>query len=304
VNVGLPASISMTDINNTATGQVIGSWVAVTTNVFKCEDTGWTGTKISASKLTSAGSLMVNAKDGSRTVFNTNVPGIGIALVVADPQRDVWVGAGADQIVRDLGIWSAINVKTFAAYVKTASAVSGSSITKATIVDFYAFGAASPKLATVPMVFGGTTITGGDGGGSGTCTINDTSVNLGTSPASAFGAIGSKGKVVQVPFSIICKGKVNSMNLAFSSATGTVANMDGVATLSKVDGAATGIGVVLLKSDGTTAVKFGAQNQVLFNNDSDGSFANVSFNAASIKIADRVTGGMIKSAMVATLTFN
>jgi len=109
---------------------------------------------------------------------------------------------------------------------------------------------------------------------------------------------------VPVKFMISCSGTVTSLNLAFSSTTGTVAGMDGVATLSNESGVAGGIGVVLLRVDQTTAVQFGQQYRVGIRNDWAGSYAQPIYYAAPIKIADTIRSGTVKSAMIATLTYN
>jgi len=256
---------------------------------------------------------------GTTNVMPTNVAGVGYAIQWASaglgsgiqgyPANGSTLGATPNS-----GLPGGIRVQATLIFVKTAEAYfSGTSAATNRSGDFSTwyvgtnrlrfinFTVSNPTTFTKPDGGGGG---GGGGGGAATCRINNASVELGTASASTFGAVGSKGTVRSVPIAILCRGRVTSMTLAFSSATGTVADMDGVATLSNLDGVATGVGVVLLRSDGVTAVRFGAQNRVTFFNDSSGSFANPSFNAALIKIASQVTGGTVKSAMIATLTFN
>jgi len=251
---------------------------------------------------------------GATNVMPTNVAGIGYAIrwsggfvsgVKGYPSNPDGTAPTNIGTAGDTSTAMLIFVKTAAAYFSGTSAATNRS------GDFSTWYVGTNRLRFVNFTVSNTTTFtkpdgggGCGGGGAATCRIENVFVNLGANPGTAFAAIGSKGKVVPVKFMISCSGTVTSLNLAFSSTTGTVAGMDGVATLSNESGVAGGIGVVLLRVDQTTAVQFGQQYRVGIRNDSSGSYAQPIYYAAPIKIADTIRSGTVKSAMIATLTYN
>ncbi|NMK47212.1 fimbrial protein [Achromobacter sp. Bel] len=269
--------------------------------------------------LTKSG-MMVNTADGTYTVWNTDVPGIGIAIAVrtfangcgllawqdlGHPNSGAfppgWVGRGCNErgTVRNGGWVRVALVKTGSATggtvtgtVTGSSLLEGASMTRANGAIAYTPGTSNMKTFGISPIR--VTVAA--------CTTEPVPVPMGSYPQSVF-----KGKGLAaspVSFNVLvnaCPAGLNSVQYQFVPVNAVLDPANGVLALSN-DSTATGIGLQL-KDSNDTAVQYNKQYTLTAYSKATGGSYSIPLRAAYYQTADTVTPGSANAMLTFTMTY-
>lgn len=318
IPISMPPSITIP--RDAVNGTVLSTWVssAAATNYFNCTvpATGASGTGFQPLSLTRVAGLRVTSPRGaSYTVWNTNVPGVGIAIGVrvsldgcgwvawADLGTgssffpSPWVGQACSQAGSVLN-----GGQVEAALVKTgpvnAGTVTGGLLLEATAM-MRNLGSTTYTAATsgrVSFSLSSTVINVAS------CSTPNVAVDLGSHRQSRFTGIGSTSPAVAFNIGINnCPAGLKSIQYQFTPITGMVDESNGVVGLS-AGSTADGIGVQLKDRNGT-ALKYNSQYTLGNYNGSTGGSYTIPLTAALYQTAASVTAGSASSVLMLIMTY-
>lgn len=302
------ATLSFSSIGQgNSTGDVLGT--ASTTVNFTCTDKGATSpagvyNNWSFQTLGAGASSAVGSFD---KVFATNVPGVGITFRETSTNKPInstdsfcWaaprVGDPCYQLP-ECPMPGTCVLTIQGQLIRTGSVTPGPLSGTVMNLSFYAFGATNgTNVGTITI---GGTVT------SGTCSMRDMSVNLGNASSSTFRSIGDKSRTISNSDTVVnltCSSSTSSVTLAFSSAT--AADSSSGVIRSSASSTSSGIGIILMRQDGTSPLRFDRQFPVDLVGTSVGKTGSFPFTAAMTKLSDPVVPGIVNGAVVVTMSVN
>ncbi|RQS13936.1 pilus assembly protein [Burkholderia sp. Bp9002] len=317
VTISMPASVTVP--RDAANGTVLTNWVSTlaTTNYYNCTVSGSyaTGMLFEPLSMTKAG-LTVTRNGVAYTVWDTNVPGVGVAIGVSSYAN----GCGW-QAWRDLGTPTSLfpSPWTGAACNQNGSITNGGQaevalvktgpITAGTVTGGVLFEGAS---ATTQGGSAYTVATSGRKSFSLTptivkvsaCTTPDVTVNMGSVMQSAFKGIGSTGGMTPIPVNVAvnaCPPGLTSIQYQFIPVNAVLDSTNGVLALSS-DSTATGIGLQLKDSSGN-ALKYNTQYTLTSYNASTGGSYTIPLKAAYYQTSATVKPGSANAVLTFTMTY-
>ncbi len=312
--VSMPSSITVP--RDAAVGTVLTTWVSTsaTNNYFNCQTNGGgaTGTGFEPLSLTKAG-MNVTSPHGSYTVWNTNVPGVGIAIGVR-----VYVNQCGWQGFADLGVPSSFFPSP---WVGQACSGTGNSLTNG--------GQAEMALVKTGPITAGT-VNGGvlfeaaaavsQGGGYtmqtgrksfsltqtvinvAACTTPNVTVDMGSVKQSAFTGVGSTTPAVAFKVGVnACPAGLNSIQYQFIPVNAVLDSTNGVLALSS-DSTASGIGLQLKDSSGK-ALKYNSQYTLTSYSSATGGTYTIPLTANYYQTSASVTPGSANAVLTFTMTY-
>ncbi|WP_244123038.1 fimbrial protein [Burkholderia gladioli] len=311
--VSMPSSITVP--RDAAVGTVLTTWVSTsaTTNYFNCtlSGSGATGTGFEPLSLSKAGQT-VASPHGTYTVWNTNVPGVGIAIGIRpyvngcgwQPWNDLgtpssffpnpWVGSACN------GGGSVTNGgQAEMALVKTGP------ITAGTVNGGVLF-----EAAAAVSQGGGYTMLSGRKSFSLTqtiinvaaCTTPNVTVDMGSYKQSAFTGVGSTTPAVAFKVGVnACPAGLNSIQYQFIPVNAVLDSTNGVLALSS-DSTASGIGLQLKDSSGK-ALKYNSQYTLTSYSSATGGTYTIPLTANYYQTSASVTPGSANAVLTFTMTY-
>jgi major type 1 subunit fimbrin (pilin) len=313
---------SVTVPRDAAVGTVLTTWAttAGVTNFYSCTATNSSpsGMAFQPLSLTKAG-MTVTGPNGVYTVWNTNVPGVGIAIATRtyangcewQPWQDLgtptppfpspWVGYACNQ---NTSAGSVINggqaqmalVKTgpiTAGIVAGGVLFQGASTMSQTGVGGYTVSTSNPvsySLTTTTVAVA-------------SCTTPNVTVNMGSPMQSVFTGIGSTSKPV-VAFSLAvnqCPIGLNSIQYEFIPINAVLDSTNGVLALSS-DSTATGIGLQLKDGSGNP-LQYNTKYTLTSYSSATGGSYTIPLTAAYYQTASSVTAGSANAVLTFTMTY-
>ncbi|KVQ34602.1 pilus assembly protein [Burkholderia cepacia] len=317
ITVTMPASITVP--RDAAVGTVLTAWVstAATNNYFNCQrsGSGATGAGFEPLSMTAAGMTVTNPNGRTYTVWNTNVPGVGIAIGVR-----VYLNSCNWQNFIDLGSRSPIFPSPWVGQVCSGD---GNSLANG--------GQAEMALVKIGPITGGT-VNGGvlfeaaavvrQGSASdytmqpgrksfsltpivikqAACTTPNVTVSMGSHKQSAFTGVGSTTPAVAVNVGVnACPAGLNSIQYQFIPVNAVLDAANGVLALSS-DSTAAGIGLQLKDNNGK-ALAYNTQYALTGYNSSTGGSYTIPFTANYYQTSATVTPGTANAVLTFTLTY-
>ncbi|WP_126282604.1 fimbrial protein [Burkholderia stagnalis] len=316
VAVAMPASVTVP--RDAPVGTVLGSLVYTlnTTNYFNCTVSGSyaSGMVFETLSMTKAGTTAtLNGK--AYNVWNTNVPGVGVAIGV-NPYVSTCGSRGWQDLGKPSGTfpspWSGgvctqngsvtNGGQALLALVKTgpitAGTVSGlqfegASVTGPGLTGPFTIGASGHVLFSLtPTIINVAA-----------CTTPNVTVNMGSTMQSAFKGIGSTtNPPVAVNVAVnACPSGLNSIQYEFIPVNAVLDSTNGVLALSS-DSTATGIGLQLKDSSGN-ALKYNTQYTLTSYNTSTGGSYTIPLKAAYYQTAATVKPGSANAVLTFTMMY-
>ncbi len=269
--------------------------------------------------MTKSGMTVPGPNGGTYTVFNTNVPGVGIAIGVRayanqcawQPWQDLgtpysafpnpWTGGACNTS----GTVSSVTNggQTQAALVKTGPITPGTVTGSALFVGASTV-ANSPGVYTVAasnrisFSLSSTVVTVA------ACATPNVTVNMGSIMQSAFKGIGSTGGMTPVPVNVAvnaCPSGLNSIQYQFIPVNAVLDSTNGVLALAS-GSTATGIGLQLKDSSGN-ALKYNTQYTLTSYSKTAGGSYTIPLTAAYYQTAATVTAGSANAVLTFTMTY-
>jgi major type 1 subunit fimbrin (pilin) len=322
VSFSFPATI--TAPRDAASGTLLTSWVTTqpTTTYFGCITSGTAsaGMVFKPFSLTTKSATTVTDPHGIKlTVWNTAIPGIGIAVGVSSYSA----GCGGWQPWQDLALGNVQGGYTGTLCNKAGSWATGGQAEMA----FVQTGAITAGSVTGGVIFQGTSATNINGSVSvGTsplgnsvvypfslssttkvsvaaCTTPDVTVNMGSHQQWEFNGVGS-ATTPAVSFDIAvnaCPSGLAKIQYQFIPVNAVLDATNGVLALSD-SSTATGIGVQL-KDDGGNALNYKTQYTLSGYNTATGGSYNIPLTAAYYQTASTVTPGSANAVLTFTMTY-
>jgi major type 1 subunit fimbrin (pilin) len=306
--LAMPASVSVP--RDAAVGTLLSGWVSTPaiTNFYTCQNaTGGPGSYFEPLSLTKSG-LTITSTGVTYTVFNTNVPGIGIAISVAvyfsgcggwmapedlggigaavTPTLSGWVGYTCNADGTFGGQLSAILVKT--------GPTTGGTISGGIIAEAWSDISPDPyvSFSLSPTAFVATS-----------CSTPDVTVSMGSYRVSTFTGKGSSSTPVGFNVAVNnCPAGMNSIQYQFASASGVVNASQGVIALAS-SSTATGIGLQLKSSSPSVVLSYNQQYQLSSYNAATGGSYNIPLTAAYYQTGKTVTPGTANAIVTFTMTY-
>ncbi|KWO55214.1 pilus assembly protein [Burkholderia territorii] len=316
VSVSMPASVTVP--RDAPVGTVLGSLVytANTTNYFSCTVTGSyaSGTVFETLSMTKAGTTVpLNGK--TYTVWNTNVPGVGVAIGV-NPSVSTCGSRGWQDLGKPSGTfpspWSGgvctqngsvtNGGQALLALVKTgpitAGTVSGLQFEAASVTGP---GSAGPfTVATSGHVLFSLTSTIINVAA---CTTPNVTVNMGSPMQSEFTGIGSTNRK-PVAFNVAvnaCPSGLNSIQYQFIPVNAVLDSTNGVLALSS-NSTASGIGLQLKDGSGN-ALQYNTQYTLTSYSNSTGGSYTIPLTAAYYQTSATVKPGSANAVLTFTMMY-
>ncbi|WP_236668291.1 fimbrial protein [Burkholderia sp. ISTR5] len=322
IPVSMPASITVP--RDAANGTVLTSWVstAATSNYYSCTVVAANGVQPASGmafqplSLTKAGLSVTGPNGVAYTVWNTNVPGVGIAIGVRVYANGCgWQGWG------DLGTpsgflgppWkgSACNSpnppvinggQTQMALVKTGTITAGTvsggvlfegtSITSMNINGPYTIATSGRKSFSLSQTIINVAA----------CTTPNVTVTMGSYKQSAFTGVGSSTPAVAFKVGVnACPAGLNSIQYQFVPVNAVLDTTNGVLALSS-DSTAAGIGLQLKDNSGK-ALKYNTQYTLTSYNGSTGGSYTIPLTANYYQTSASVTPGSANAVLTFTMTY-
>ncbi|WP_186199907.1 fimbrial protein [Burkholderia gladioli] len=322
IPVSMPASITVP--RDAANGTVLTSWVstAATSNYYSCTVVAANGVQPASGmafqplSLTKAGLSVTGPNGVAYTVWNTNVPGVGIAIGVRVYANGCgWQGWG------DLGTpsgflgppWkgSACNSpnppvinggQTQMALVKTGTITAGTvsggvlfegtSITSMNINGPYTIATSGRKSFSLSQTIINVAA----------CTTPNVTVTMGSYKQSAFTGMGSSTPAVAFKVGVnACPAGLNSIQYQFVPVNAVLDTTNGVLALSS-DSTAAGIGLQLKDNSGK-ALKYNTQYTLTSYNGSTGGSYTIPLTANYYQTSASVTPGSANAVLTFTMTY-
>ncbi|WP_203651230.1 fimbrial protein [Pseudomonas sp. RtIB026] len=320
--VSMPASITIP--RDAANGTVLTSWVtsAQKNNYYQCSVTAANGVQPSTGmafqplSLTKAGLNVPGPNGASYTVWNTNVPGIGLAVGVRvhangcgwQPWADLgtpsgflgspWRGSACNAsnppITNGAQVQMAL-VKTGSIATGTVTGgvlLEGTSITAMSLNGTYAIATSGRQSFSLSSTIINVA----------SCRTPDVTVDLGSHKQSRFTGVGSTSPAVSFSVNVNnCPAGLNSIQYQFNPVTSLVGGSNGVLGLSG-GSTAKGIGVQLKDRNGT-ALKYNTQYTLSNYNGATGGSYTIPLTAAYYQTSSTVTAGSANAVLTFTMTY-
>jgi major type 1 subunit fimbrin (pilin) len=322
--VTIPMQSSVTVPRDAAVGTVLTPWVTTSavTNFYSCTVSGSaaSGMVFEPLSLTKSGITVSGPSGGTFTVWNTNVPGVGVAIGVRtyangcgwyQPMQDLgtpfavypspWTGGSCNQngtggTVINGGQAQAALVKTGAI---TPGVVTGGVLFQGAIATAQSLYSAYTVSTSNPVSYSLTTTTVAVA----SCTTPNVTVNMGSPMQSVFTGIGSTSKPA-VAFNLAvnqCPIGLNSIQYQFIPVNAVLDSTNGVLALSS-GSTATGIGLQLKDSSGNP-LKYSTQYTLTSYNSKTGGSYTIPLTAAYYQTASSVTAGSANAVLTFTMTY-
>ncbi len=318
----MPTSVTVP--RDAAIGTVLTSWVntAATTNFYNCTVSGSaaSGMVFEPLSLTKAGMTVTGPSGGTYTVWNTNVPGVGVAIGVRtyangcgwyQPFQDLgtpftvfpspWTGGSCNQ--NGTGSTVINGGQAQAALVKTgpitAGTVTGGVLFEggsATAQSLYAaYTIATSNRVSYSLTQTAVTVAA--------CTTPNVTVTMGSYMQSVFKGIGSTttpAKAFNVAVNA-CPSGLNSIQYQFIPVNAVLDATNGVLALAS-GSTATGIGLQLKDSSGNP-LKYNTQYTLTSYSKTTGGSYTIPLTAAYYQTAASVTAGSANAQLTFTMTY-
>ncbi|RQT51441.1 fimbrial protein [Burkholderia cepacia] len=322
VTISMPASVTIP--RDAAIGTVLTTWASTpaTTNFYSCLVSGsaFSGMAFEALSMTKAGMTVAGPNGVAYTVWNTNVPGVGVAIGVRSyangcgwqpwddlgtprpPLPSPWAGwacnqNGTNSLVTNGGQVQVALVKTGAI---TAGTVTGGVLFEgapstggANINGPFAVSASSHVSYSLTSTIVNVAA----------CTTPNVTVNMGSPMQSEFTGIGSTNKQA-VSFNVAvnaCPTGLNSIQYQFIPVNAVLDSTNGVLALSS-GSTATGIGLQLKDGNGN-ALKYNTQYTLTSYSKSTGGSYTIPLTARYYQTAAKVTAGSANAVLTFTMTY-
>ncbi|MBN3817323.1 fimbrial protein [Paraburkholderia sp. Se-20369] len=318
VTVAMPVAVPVP--RDAPIGTVLGSWVSTsnTPNYFSCTVTGSyaSGMLFETVSMTKTSMTVAGPHGLAYTVWNTNVPGVGIAIGVnpyvstcgyqgwqnlGKPSGTFptpWSGGVCTQngSVTNGGQAEMALVKTgpITAGTVTGLQFEGASVTGPTLKGPFTVAPSGHVLFSLSP----TNITVA------ACATPNVTVNMGSVMQSAFKGIGSTGGMTPIPVNVAvnaCPIGLTSIQYQFIPVNAVLDSTNGVLALSS-DSTATGIGLQLKDGNGN-ALKYSTPYTLASYSSSTGGSYKIPLTAAYYQTAARVTAGSANAVLTFTMTY-
>lgn len=310
--IKMPAAVTVP--RDAAVGTVLGSWISTpqVTNYYACVSSpgSATGIEFVATDLKPSGKTTVNA-GVTYTVFDTNVPGVGVAISVR-PYINAcgWQGPQNLDVIESQASWACTGTGAVlnggaasAALVKTGpitgGTTSGSVLFQAAAVVQQRRGSAllaQSGLARKQFSLTPTTIVGL------ACSTPDVTVSMGSYKSAAFTGKGSSTRPVRFNVAVnSCPAGMTKILYEFDAPGGVIDTANGIIALT-APSTATGIGLKLMDRS-NAALKFDTQYQLSGYNAATGGSYKIPLKAAYYQTAAAVTAGTANAIMTFTMTY-
>ncbi|VWD43911.1 type-1 fimbrial protein subunit A [Burkholderia lata] len=318
VTISMPASVTVP--RDAVNGTMLTAWISspAINNYYSCTVSGsaFSGMVFEPLSMTKSGLTVTGSKRPAYTVWNTNVPGVGVAIGVnsivngcgpqnwldlgtpTPPFPGPWVGnaCNANGSVTNGGQTEVALVKTgpiTAGMVAGGVLFEGASTTGSTFSGPYTVatsGHVSFSLTTTTVSVA-------------SCTTPDVTVNMGSHMQSEFTGIGSTTKqAVAVNVAVnACPIGLNSILYEFDPVNAVLDATNGVLALSS-SSTATGIGLQLKDGSGN-ALKYNTPYTLTSYSKSTGGSYTIPLTARYYQTAASVTAGSANAVLTFTMTY-
>ncbi|KAF1057817.1 pilus assembly protein [Burkholderia gladioli] len=322
VPISMPASITVP--RDAANGTILTSWVstAATTNYYNCTVVPVGNTVRPASgmafeplSMTKAGLSVTGPNGAAYTVWNTNVPGVGIAIGVR-----LYVNGCGWQAWGDLGTPSGFLPSPW----KGSACNANGSVTNGGQAQMALVKTGTITAGTVSggVLFEGASVTAMDINGPYTiatsgrksfslsqtiinvaaCTTPNVTVTMGSYKQSAFTGVGSTTPAVAFNVGVnACPAGLNSIQYQFIPVNAVLDTTNGVLALSS-DSTAAGIGLQLRDNSGK-ALKYNTQYTLTSYNGSTGGSYTIPLTANYYQTSASVAPGSANAVLTFTMTY-
>lgn len=302
--LSMPTSVAVP--RDAAVGTMLTGWVSspAVTNYYNCTVTSSsaTGAVFEQVSLTPSG-VTVTANGLSTVVFNTNIPGVGVAIQA----RTYANGCGWQSWIDiDAGSWngSACNNngtvtnggQAMAALVKTGP-ITGGTVAGGVVMQAAAYVISAVQSPYMSFALTSTAVTVMS------CITPNVTVPMGSNPAASFKGAGSTTSPVGFNVALnSCPAGMNSIQYSFDAPGGVVNAANGVIALSS-DSTATGVGLQLQDSTGK-ALQFGTQYTLSGYSRATGGAYTIPLKAAYSQLTGKaVTAGTANGLITFTMTY-
>ncbi|WP_369632876.1 fimbrial protein [Variovorax sp. V512] len=328
--LAVPATIAVP--RDLPVGGILMDWrglSSATTSMYECTGNAVFGAAIRVAGLSKSG-IQTSYSGAAVSVFETNVPGVGVAFAIGlsvqglacmsgvlDPGGLPSAGvAGTVQSAPEYGVWfqcglasstkTTLGIGLRMQYVKTGPISGGTVTPSASMLESrYSINGVLSKGAWGVTV-GPTVIQGPP-----TCTVQDVAVALGSHKSSAFSRIGATGPAKAFAITVTCPsgmlvtvgGISRPLNIGyqFAAPAGVLVPSNGVIALSP-GATASGIGVQL-KDAASAVLQFGKNYPLTGYNVTSGSTHSVKLQAAYYQTGAVVGPGTANAVMTFTLNY-
>ncbi|WP_206438148.1 fimbrial protein [Burkholderia stagnalis] len=321
VTLTMPSSVTIP--RDAPVGTRLTNWVPAqnVSNYYKCTVSGVmvAGMLFEPQSLTTAGTTVATPNGGTYTVWNTNVPGVGVAIGVStfanqcgsQPWQDLgkpsgrfpspWTGAvcNTDGIATSITNGGQAQVALVKTGPITAGTVTGGVLFVGASVTTTG-GSSVYTVAASPLVSFSLTSTIINVAA---CTTPNVTVNMGSTMQSAFKGIGSTSTPpVAVNVAVnACPSGLNLIQYEFNPVNAVLDSTNGVLALSS-DSTANGIGLQL-KDDSGNALKYNTKYTLTSYNTSTGGSYTIPLKAAYYQTAATVKPGSANAVLTFTMTY-
>ncbi len=320
VALTMPASVTVP--RDAVVGTLLTGWASTPNvpNFYTCAVSGTAaaGMVFEPQSLTKAGMTVASPNGGTYTVWNTNVPGVGVAIGVSTyangcgslPWKDLgvpsapfpspWTGnaCNANGIVTSISNGGMVQ----AALVKTGPITAGTVTGGVMVVGASATstGGNVYTVAASPLVSFSLTSTIVNVAA---CTTPNVTVNMGSPLQSEFTGIGSTNKqAVSLNVAVnACPAGLNAIQYQFIPVNAVLDATNGVLALSS-GSTATGIGLQLKDGNGN-ALKYNTQYTLTSYSSATGGSYTIPLTARYYQTAASVTAGSANAVLTFTMTY-
>ncbi|MEN2468963.1 fimbrial protein [Burkholderia sp. GS2Y] len=320
VTLAMPSSVTIP--RDAAVGTLLTGWVSTpnVTNYYTCTVSGvvTSGMVFEPQSMTRAGMTVAAQNGGTYTVWNTNVPGVGVAIGAAtfanqcgnQPWRDLgvplsvfpspWTGSACNTSGTVTSITNGGQVQ--AALVKTGPITAGTVTGGVLVVGASATntGGSVYTVAASPLVSFSLTPTIVNVAA---CITPNVTVNMGSYMQSAFKGIGSTTSPA-IPVTVAvnaCPSGLNTIQYQFIPVNAVLDSTNGVLALSS-DSTASGIGLQLKDNNGN-ALKYNTQYTLTSYSKSTGGSYTIPLKATYYQTAASVKAGSANAVLTFTMTY-
>ncbi|VWC82624.1 type-1 fimbrial protein subunit A [Burkholderia lata] len=316
IPVSMPSSVTVP--RDAVNGTLLTAWISTpaTNNYYSCtvSGSGSTGMVFEPLSMTKAGMTVIGPTGVTYTVWNTNVPGVGIAIGVRS-----YVNGCQWQAWLDLGTtgapfpspWTGWVCNTNGSVTNGGQAqmalVKTGAITAGTMTGGVLFEGGSAQSTTGTYTVATTSRKSFSLSSTiinvAACTTPNVTVNMGSPMRSEFTGIGSTTKqAVAVNVAVnACPIGLNSIQYQFIPVNAVLDSTNGVLALSS-GSTATGIGLQLKDSNGN-ALKYNAPYTLTSYSKSTGGSYTIPLTARYYQTAAKVTAGSANAVLTFTMTY-
>ncbi|HDR9756255.1 TPA: type 1 fimbrial protein [Burkholderia cepacia ATCC 25416] len=322
VTLSMPASVTIP--RDAAVGTLLTGWFSTlnVSNYYTCSVSGVAvaGMVFEPQSLTKAGMTVAGPSGATYTVWNTNVPGVGVAIGVTTYANQCgtqpWIDLSKSTTSQIPLPWAGWVCNTSG----TVTSITNGGQIQAALVKT---GPVTAGTVTGGVLVVGASVTGTSGSGSYTvaasplvsfsltptivnvaaCTTPNVTVNMGSPLQSEFTGIGSTNKqAVSLNVAVnACPTGLNSIQYQFIPVNAVLDSTNGVLALSS-GSTATGIGLQLKDGNGN-ALKYNTQYTLTSYSKSTGGSYTIPLTARYYQTAAKVTAGSANAVLTFTMTY-